>query len=212
MAAGMGLELGSEITCSDGACGKLERLVVDPAARTVTYLVVEPPHRVGMARLVPIRFTDRTAHGVRLSCTLAEFDRFDAAEFLAVTEPGFAGEGLPSWPFGSDTGDPGIPAGFGGNATPPVVFDRVPEGDVEVCRGDAVQATDGPIGRVQGLVLDPGNSLVTHVLLQEGHLWGRKEVAVPVAAVTSVTDGIQLNVTKVEVQNLLSVDLDDGLF
>ena len=131
---------------------------------------------------------------------------------MSSAGPGSADGGLPSWPSGSDTADIGIPGGFGGNATPPVVYDRVPEGDVEVCRGDAVQATDGPIGRVQGLVLDPGNHLVTHVLLQEGHLWGRKEVAIPSTAIVSVTDGIRLSLTKVEVQKLLSVDLDDGSF
>lgn len=49
-------------------------------------------------------------------------------------------------------------------------------------RGDYVHATDGDIGRVQSLVSDRGSRHVTHVLLQEGHLWGRKEVAIPVDA------------------------------
>jgi hypothetical protein len=40
------------------------------------------------------------------------------------------------------------------------------------------------------------------VLLKEGHLWGRKEVAIPVSAVTDVTDGIVLNLTKKQVEDL----------
>ena len=75
-------------------------------------------------------------------------------------------------------------------------------------RGEPVHATDGDIGRVQGLVIGPGNYHVTHVLLQEGHLWGRKEVAIPVSAVASTSDGIQLTVTKQEVQDLPPVDID----
>jgi len=43
---------------------------------------------------------------------------------------------------------------------------------------------------------------VTHVLLREGHLWGRKEVAIPVSAVTDVTDGIVLNLTKEQVEDI----------
>ena len=43
---------------------------------------------------------------------------------------------------------------------------------------------------------------VTHVLLQEGHLWGRKEVAIPISAVTGVDDGIRLNITKKQVEEL----------
>ena len=46
------------------------------------------------------------------------------------------------------------------------------------------------------------------MLLQEGHLWGRKEVAIPISAVSGVDDGIQLNITKREVQDLPPVDID----
>jgi hypothetical protein len=34
-------------------------------------------------------------------------------------------------------------------------------------------------------VTQPGH--VTHVLLQEGHLWGRKEVAIPITAVAGTS-------------------------
>jgi sporulation protein YlmC with PRC-barrel domain len=76
-----------------------------------------------------------------------------------------------------------------------------------VRRGEHVHATDGHIGRVQGLVIDANNHHVTHVLLQEGHLWGRKEVAIPIRAVIGVDDGIQLNITKQQVQDLPPVDI-----
>ena len=41
--------------------------------------------------------------------------------------------------------------------------------------------------------------------LQEGHLWGRREVAIPIIAVTGVGDGILLNISKQEVEDLPSV-------
>jgi hypothetical protein len=46
------------------------------------------------------------------------------------------------------------------------------------------------------------------VLLQEGHLWDRKQVAIPLSAVTGVNDGIRLKLTKAEVQDLPPVDID----
>jgi hypothetical protein len=58
-----------------------------------------------------------------------------------------------------------------------VTVDSVPFGEVEVHRGLTVCATDGEIGQVQGLVVEPGGHHVTHVLLQEGHMWGRKDLA-----------------------------------
>jgi sporulation protein YlmC with PRC-barrel domain len=71
-----------------------------------------------------------------------------------------------------------------------------------------VHATDGEIGRVQGLVIDPRTHHVTHVLLQEGHLWGSKEVAIPMGALTGVEDGVQLNITKQQVEALPPVGID----
>jgi sporulation protein YlmC with PRC-barrel domain len=89
-----------------------------------------------------------------------------------------------------------------------VTYDTIPLGEVAVRRGEHVHATDGDIGQVEGLVIDPRNHHVTHVLLQEGHLWGRKEVAIPISAVTGVEDGIRLNITKHQVKDLPAVDID----
>ena len=66
-----------------------------------------------------------------------------------------------------------------------------------------VHAVDGEIGRVQGFLVNPGDDRVTHVLLQEGHLWGRKKVAIPISAVTGVDDaGVRLSLTKEQVGEL----------
>ena len=89
-----------------------------------------------------------------------------------------------------------------------VLEDVIPVGETEVGPGEPVHAVDGEIGRVQGFLVDPGDHRVSHVLLQEGHLWGHKEVAIPVSAVTGVEDGIRLNITKQQVENLPPVDID----
>jgi hypothetical protein len=102
-------------------------------------------------------------------------------------------------------------AGMGGGITPhAVTTDLIPAGEVQVRRGDHVHATDGAIGRVQGLEVDDRDHHVTHVLLQEGHLWGRKRVAIPIAAVTGVDDGIRLRLTRHEVEGLPCVETEDA--
>ena len=75
-------------------------------------------------------------------------------------------------------------------------------------RDKRVYATDGEIGRVEGLVIEPGNHHVSHVLLQEGHVFGRRQVVIPIGAVTEVIDGVQLNITKQQVENLPPVNID----
>jgi sporulation protein YlmC with PRC-barrel domain len=77
-----------------------------------------------------------------------------------------------------------------------------------VRRDKRVFATDGEIGRVEGLVIDPGNHHVSQVLLQQGHVFGRREVAIPTGAVTGVVDAVQLNITKQQVENLPPVNTD----
>jgi sporulation protein YlmC with PRC-barrel domain len=219
--------IGAEASCSDGAVGEVTRVIVDPVAEAVTHLVVGPEHRGDPGRLVPLDLIDATAGQIRLRCTTAEFGKLGAAEetqFIPGTGS-YAGYGdgqVSYWPYygmgsAGGVGLSGVGMGSmglgsmgvaGGNPSQTVTYDSVPAGEVEIRRGDHVQATDGHIGRVQGLVIDRGSGHVTHVLLQEGHLWGRREVAIPVSAVASTGDGIQLTITKQEVQDLPPVDAD----
>ena len=217
--------IGSDVSCSNGACGKLTRVVVDPVAKALTHLVVEPKHGSGAGRLVPVDLVDSAGEEIRLRCSTTEFDELESAEeteFLpdASGEWGYGQGQVLSWPYyGLGMGGMGMGGvGMGGlgmlgtggmNAGPQVITrDRVPMGDVEVRRGQHVHASDGSIGRVQGLVVDPADHHVTHVLLDEGHFWGKKEVAIPIGAVTDVTDGVRLSLTKDEVADLPPVELD----
>ena len=149
--------LGARASCPDGFCGVVSGTIVDPAARTVTHLVIEPENGA-VARLVPLDLVEGTADDVRLRCTLDEFGRLDPAEKVL--------------------------------------------GETEVYRHQSVQAVDGEIGQVEGFMVNPADEKVTHILLEEGHLWGRKQVAIPVSAVASIEDGIRLNITMRQVEDL----------
>lgn len=216
--------IGAEVSCSDGVCGEISRVVVDPIPREVTHLVVQPQHRSGPDRLVSLDLVDTTSGQIRLSCSLEQFYKLDpAVEAQFLPEEGAQGGYGPgqvlAWPYYGlgmpmagfmgvgAMGAGGMGAGVG-NVSQPVTYESVPPGEISVHRGDQVHATDGDIGRVQGLVVDPRNHHVTHVLLQEGHLWGRKQVAIPITAVTSVKEGIALSISKQEVQDLPPIELD----
>ena len=80
-------------------------------------------------------------------------------------------------------------------------LDRIPTGEVELVRGDPVHASDGWIGSIQGLVVDRKDHHVTHVLLKEGHVWGRKQVAIPIGAITRVGEEIRVGLTKKQVED-----------
>lgn len=212
--------IGSDVSSSDGVCGKLTGVVVDPLTVSLTHLVVVPKHHREMAaRLVPVDLVDPVdtiESGIRLRCSGSEFHALEPAE-----ERRFVSGAPGQWSYGQDEMfslpyysmgqmGPTIPMRMrlpGGR--PSSTYDRLPKGEVEVGRGEHVHATDGTIGHVRGLLVDPGDDHVTHLLLDEGHLWGHKSVAIPIGAVTDVEHGVHLDLTKDQVRDLPAVEVAD---
>jgi sporulation protein YlmC with PRC-barrel domain len=212
-------QVGAHVEGTDGRCGKLEGVVIDPVKGALTHLIVKPERHKGLGRLVPIGDVESDGDPIRLNCTVAQFQGLDEGEemhFLAPSDDAQAlSEGRSyTWPhYGAGLAG-GMGAGamsdieLGQHGTPqPFVEDVVPLGEVEVRRGDPVHATDGYIGSVHGLVIDRGNYHVSHVLLEEGHLWGRKQVAIPISTTQKIQGTIRVDLTKDEIERLPPVDL-----
>jgi sporulation protein YlmC with PRC-barrel domain len=199
--------IGAAAACSDGPCGAVSRVVVDPVARELTHLVIEPEHRSGLGRLVPLEMIEAEAGDVRLRYTLAEFEKLPSAEETDFLPGGsgydaYAAHEAYYWPY----------FGLEGGADPKLALasaietrDMLPPGEIGVRRGEAVHASDGEIGQVEGFVVDSAQGHVTHVLLQEGHLWGRKQVAIPIGSVEKIDRGITVQLTKHEIEALPAV-------
>ena len=204
--------MGTGASCSDGPCGKLTRLIVDPETQAVTHLVIGPEHRGGR-RLVPIGLIDDTAGEIKIRCTKAEFGKLDPAEETDLLPDDSGYDQVYNPALGTLGGTARFPSLTLASLRPNdgvsmATHDSVPMGEVDVRRGEPVYATDGEIGKIKGLVIDPGSRHVTHVLLEEGHVWGRKEVAIPITSLTRVGDIIRLTIDKHQVQGLPPVDID----
>ncbi|WP_194911601.1 hypothetical protein [Catenulispora rubra] len=184
--------IGSRVRCAGEECGELEFVVVDPVADKLTHLVVRPDAE-SEPRLVPAHLAVPGPDGVELNCTRARFDEFEPA-VQTFFQPGAELTGL---------------TGLPGPQPATTTVERLPVGEVSVRRGERVHAVDGEIGRVRGLIVVPPNSEVSHVLLDEGHLWGRKRVAIPIRDVTGIdADGVAVRLAKDEIKDLPPVDVD----
>jgi len=64
----------------------------------------------------------------------------------------------------------------------PVQDWQIPLGELAVRRGTRIEATDGYVGKVDEFVINPENDHITHLVMREGLLWGKKDVIIPLSA------------------------------
>jgi hypothetical protein len=152
MAQTIRFRIGGDASCTDGACGQVSRIIVNPAAREVTHLVVDPKRRLGPGRLVPVDLVDATTGQIRLRCALAEFQTLTPAEETECVrdldptgQPDYAPNQGNMWVWIHVARDPGE-----AEAPQQVTVDFVPSGEVDVRRDLTVCATDGEQGRSRG--------------------------------------------------------------
>jgi sporulation protein YlmC with PRC-barrel domain len=205
--------IGATAEGTDGELGQLTDVIVNPLRRRATHIVIREREAGARTFVVPVSRITGTGHEtVRLGCTVAELKRFPefrVTSYVAATDPRAevaveaqeidadlavsAGTSLYYAPYVVPDGD-----------TIPVTEERVPAGEVAFSRGTRVRASDDhEVGSIEEFVLDPQDESITHVIVRSGHLMLAREVAVPVAALATTTDGdVRLNLTRKEVERL----------
>jgi hypothetical protein len=213
----MRLELGKPIRGTDEVLAELADVVIDPIANRVTHLVAKPSGDHGGARLVPIELVEAGGGDedeIRLRCTTEDFLALDDVQEVAFLRLGESPTSDPDWdvgvenvlalPYYQGSELTGL-SGVGAMSNVDVTYHRVPKGEVEIRRSSTVSATDDEfLGKVDGFVVDDDH--ITHLVLEHGHLWGKREITIPIGAVAKVeTDAISLSLSKAEVEALPSV-------
>ena len=207
----MEIPLNSQVECTDGVFGRSVCLLINPVTDQVTHLVVKEDRSPNMEYVVPIdRVTETKADSIRLQCSKAEVGKMDPFIKMTVIE-----QRAPVQSFGSGGGV----ASFGSFYLPFVTTDRtidvsvedqqIPSGELAVSRGTRVEATDGDVGHVDEFVVNPENGYITHLVLREGHLWGKKDVVIPVSEIReTLDDTVFLTLDKQQIASLPTFPLN----
>jgi len=202
----MRLELGSAVRCTDASFGELADVVIDPLSRRITHLVVQPHHHPEDARLVPVGRARDDGNAIALDCSVADVETLERVRESAYLRLGEFPVADPDWEIGIEDvmalplyQDPDSFA-TAVDVDPHVFvsYDRIPKHTVEIRRSSAVTSADGHhLGHVDGFLVSVDGS--ADIVLERGHLWGRREVVIPAASVAEVEDdAITLSLTKDE--------------
>jgi hypothetical protein len=210
----MEISLNARVNCSDGAIGKSMRAVVNPVTETVTHFTVRPDGMGESEHIVPIAdISDSSAGTIELNVSKNEFylyPLFESHRFLDLEEAGLTPDDIESlpeankamdhvmWPFVTAEGH------FG------TYFDvqQIPAEELTIQRGARVEATDGHVGEVSVLVIDPDTLHITHVVLHKGNIFGHHDIALPLGALDRVDEGIvYLKIDKAAVKELPDIKL-----
>lgn len=211
------LDLGSPVRCTDDAFGELADVVIDPTSRCVTHLVVQPRRPSEPARLVPIEMAsggEAADETIVLDGSIEEISQLEEVRETAYLRLGEFPVEDPDWqvgveeilaqPYYQSFDAAGVaPIAYDDHVT--WTYDRIPKGEVEIRRASPVTSSDGhQLGHVDGLMVD-GREHIGHLVLEHGHLWGKREVVIPIGAVARVeTDAVVLTLSKDEVGALES--------
>ena len=197
---------GMPVESTDGAVGEIADVIIDPVRRRLTHLIVQRGHRHEQARLIPIGAMASSADHVVLSWSTEQVEHSPRVEETEFVELGHWPQPQAGWDIGTTrvlvgryygAGGLGFGMGFdtGGPGRYPMstTYDRIPAGTAEIRRTSVVMsADDHVVGHVDGFIVDP-DDVITHIILERGHLWGHRKVTIPMREVGSVTsDRVQL--------------------
>jgi sporulation protein YlmC with PRC-barrel domain len=202
----MEIPLNAKVECTDGVCGRSEYVLINPVIDRVTHIVVQRDSSPNTEFIVPVDFvTETKSDMVRLRCSKAELQKMDP--FVKTT---YIEEKMPDRHLGYGGGIYAqgqyyyLPyATPDGTVEVPVEHLQIPAGELAVTRGTRVEATDGFVGKVDEFVVNPENDHITHLVMREGHLWGKKDVIIPLSAIgDNREDIVFLKIDKHQVESL----------
>lgn len=202
----MDIPLQAQVRCTDGVSGKSMYVVIDPIDDTVTRVVIQENSPAHIEYLVPIGMVSQSVDGTLLMhCSRAELQKMEEfvhTTFIEQKFPEYAGYA------GYGTGDayymPYVLLERTANV--PVHHLRIPKGESAVHRGARVRTSAGEdVGQADEFVIDPETRHITHLVMREGHFWGKKDVIIPLTAIEDLrNDYVSLSLDKDQIGDLPS--------
>lgn len=200
----MDIPLNAKVSCSDGSCGKSTYLVLMPTNEKITHVVVGDDSFPETEYLVPIdRIVESTPESIRLNCSRDELSKmtiFNQFEFIPSDLKDGYGSSTMLWPIVT-------PEPYGIT----LETEHIPDNELAIRRGANVEAIDGRVGRVDEFLINPVNDTISHLVLREGHLWGQKNITIPLSEIDRIEENtVWLKLDKQIIEALPAIPIHHG--
>jgi hypothetical protein len=197
----MDIPLNAKVSCSDGPCGQSTYLVLIPTNEEITHVVVSDGSFPETEYLVPIdHILESTPESIRLNCSheeLAKMPIFNQMEFIPSDSKDVHGGSTMFWPFVT-------PEPYGIT----LENEHISVNELAIRRGASVEATDGRVGRVDEFLINPIGNAITHLVLREGHLWGQKNITIPLSQIDHIEENtVWLKLDKQSIEALPAIPI-----
>jgi len=199
----MDIPMNAKVYCQDKICGHTQAVILNPVNDVVTHVVVKENKSPHTERRVPIDMIDAsltdTVHLKLEEEVLESMPPFYDLEYIQETVPHVTQAYYDMFYF-----------------EPVVIPERkmaeekiyhIPKDELAVTRGTHVYSVDDEdIGKVDEFLVDQDKGHVTHLILREGHIWGQKDVFIPVSEIESIKEsGLHLKLGTDAIEKLPSI-------
>lgn len=191
----MHIPINAKAECTDGPCGCVVSVIVDPKADEVTHIVVRDRGFLHVEHVLPLRdvwaIDDGSLQIGRSRAQVGSLQRFTEIVYVDQADPQVmhaAMEGASDGHIRWAQARPGLEMLMLGAVDVPVEHELVREGEMVLHRGSRVLASTGRMGEVEGLLINLQTGKVTDLVMREGHLWSKHELVLPVAEIERIED------------------------
>jgi uncharacterized protein YrrD len=199
----MDIPMQAQVRCTDDICGTSYCVILNPIDDQITHIVVQANTFPHIKRLVPVeRIKETSSNMIQLDCDLYEFvnlPEFIQSDFI-IPSPYGGKEEIPTkmlLPYALIMG------------TVTEEHESIPQHELAIHRGTHVVARDGRVGQVDEFIIEPKTGCITYIVLSEGHLWGRKEISIPISEIDHIEkDTVYLKLNKREIATLPPIPID----
>jgi len=198
----MDIPINVDVYCQGKTCGHTTSVVINPVTDVITSVVVKEKEAPHTERLVPLKLVEKSSpEGIYLNCDVAglsKLESFTNVSYIPTSVPRYMGD------YGLSYAEPFV---VRVKVNIPVTHEGIPMDELSIHRGANVYSSDEHhVGQVDEFLVDQSDGHVTHLIMRKGHLWGEKEISIPVAEISQIKEtSVYLKLDKDEIGELPTI-------